>query len=252
MAQSMEIGSAAVMHVCMVLAFLCGSFTCGLFAEGEVWQLGKRYGHLLLIEGIALWFAYALYYSDFQFYAMFLSAFACGLQNALGTKYSSAVVRTVHMTGAITDIGSTLGGWVRLGSEAKDTWKLKFLVPLVVAYFTGCAGGAWMFPHIGYNAMIVPASIVTIFGLVYGLAQDSWMLKLMVPLVLAYLLGHFGGFYMGGASGAGGVSGYISFIVPAAFVTVVSLGVVYAMAKCLAGEEVVEDEEAPIKPYTPA
>ena len=53
------------------------------------------------------------------------AAFACGLQNALTTSYSGAVVRTTHLSGIITDIGNVLGMACR-GGGASDLWYLFF------------------------------------------------------------------------------------------------------------------------------
>ena len=38
-----------------------------------------------------------------------LVAAACGLQNAMCTSHFGAIIRTTHLTGTVTDIGSTLG-----------------------------------------------------------------------------------------------------------------------------------------------
>ena len=89
---------------------------------------------------------------------MFVNAFACGLQNALCTRWSGAVIRTTHLTGAATDIGNVLGDWVQRGPRAPDTWRLKFLVPLVVAYFGGGVWSAMLWMKMGYHSIVVPTA----------------------------------------------------------------------------------------------
>jgi uncharacterized membrane protein YoaK (UPF0700 family) len=148
-------------------SFVLGAFTTGLCGEGESWQIRRRYGVLMLMEAAALWLGYACYLSEAQTATMFINAFACGLQNAMGTRYSGAIVRTTHMTGAATDIGIVLGHVVRSGRKAKDAWKLKFLIPLVLFYFGGIVAGSVLFIYMDYAAITIPACSVGLVGLVY-------------------------------------------------------------------------------------
>ncbi|WP_156312572.1 DUF1275 family protein [Marinagarivorans algicola] len=56
-----------------------------------------------------------------------MASSACGLQNALITIYSGAVIRTTHTTGIFTDLGIMLGS--KLRGEPFDKRKaLLFLV----------------------------------------------------------------------------------------------------------------------------
>lgn len=65
-------------------------------------------------------------------------AFSCGVQNALCTTWSGAVIRTTHFTGIITDTGLVIGHWIRfkLGFHEKsepavDLWKLVLFIPIM-------------------------------------------------------------------------------------------------------------------------
>jgi uncharacterized membrane protein YoaK (UPF0700 family) len=51
------------------------------------------------------------------------ASLACGLQNALTTHFSSAVVRTTHVTGLLTDVGIILGRWIIRG-DTSLVWRL--------------------------------------------------------------------------------------------------------------------------------
>ena len=51
--------------------------------------------------------------SSGSFYGLLLASAACGLQNALATTYSGAIVRTTHVTGIFTDLGIMLGAIFR-------------------------------------------------------------------------------------------------------------------------------------------
>jgi uncharacterized membrane protein YoaK (UPF0700 family) len=63
---------------------------------------------------------------------LYFLAFACGIQNALCTTWSGAVVRTTHYTPTITDLGLVIGNWIRekIGWRRKeegtesDIWKI--------------------------------------------------------------------------------------------------------------------------------
>lgn len=51
-------------------------------------------------------------YDDCIYY-VWACALACGLQNALTSKYSGNVIRTTHLTGATTDLGIAFGHILR-------------------------------------------------------------------------------------------------------------------------------------------
>lgn len=63
---------------------------------------------------------------------LYFLAFACGIQNALCTTWSGAVIRTTHYTPTITDLGIVVGNWIRekLGWKRRregnesDIWKI--------------------------------------------------------------------------------------------------------------------------------
>jgi uncharacterized membrane protein YoaK (UPF0700 family) len=81
----------------------------------------------------------------------FLASAACGLQNAMATTYSGAVVRTTHVTGLFTDLGLHLGAVLR-GSPL-DARRLRLYVLLIAGFLTGSAAGTFAFQHWGYAAL---------------------------------------------------------------------------------------------------
>ncbi|KAI9145170.1 hypothetical protein BKA69DRAFT_1049725 [Paraphysoderma sedebokerense] len=119
----------------LVLSFMAGSFTSGFMIGNSKFQLGRKYGFALLIEAGALVLSYMLLRKEFVTGEL-LAAYACGLQNAMATSYSGAVLRTTHMTGICTDIGLILGQACSKRGTA-DTWKLKVFVPLFFGYVGG-------------------------------------------------------------------------------------------------------------------
>jgi uncharacterized membrane protein YoaK (UPF0700 family) len=91
--------------------------------------------------------------------AALLLCFMMGLQNALITKASDAIIRTTHVTGMVTDLGIELGKlfyWNR-HSEDQETPKvlanrpkMRILALLLAAFFGGGLAGAWGFAHWGF------------------------------------------------------------------------------------------------------
>jgi uncharacterized membrane protein YoaK (UPF0700 family) len=72
---------------------------------------------------------------------------AMGLQNAMFTTFSSAVVRTTHVTGIATDIGLVVGYSIRnhfLDRPYVDRWKLLIYVPIWTSFFVGGIIGGYI------------------------------------------------------------------------------------------------------------
>ncbi len=96
-----------------------------------------------------------------------LLCFMMGLQNAVITKISHAVIRTTHVTGIVTDIGIELGKYVyvnrhQIPGEPRvmaDRKRLRVLTMLLVAFLAGGVIGALGFRAIGYSATI-PLALV--------------------------------------------------------------------------------------------
>ena len=128
---------------------------------------------------------YYLYYSEFQDAVIFVNCFVCGLQNALGTMYGSAIIRTTHMTGAATDIGLGLGHILRSRkpiAAVGEAWKLRFFVPLVLMFIAGTTSGTLLFEWYDYHAIVIPATFVGALGAVYLIVCKALAYEPMSPL----------------------------------------------------------------------
>jgi uncharacterized membrane protein YoaK (UPF0700 family) len=85
-----------------------------------------------------------------------LLCFTMGLQNAMITKLSNAVIRTTHMTGIVTDIGIALGRIIFARSSGSDEEigpdiiALRLLASLIALFFAGGVVGAVGFKHVGF------------------------------------------------------------------------------------------------------
>ena len=111
----------------ILLSFLFGSTIAGYLLHGSTLKLGRHYDTALFLESvlllITLWFL-----SNGSFYGHFFASAACGLQNALATTYSGAVIRTTHVTGIFTDLGIMLGEFIRGNTIDKRKAKLFLIV----------------------------------------------------------------------------------------------------------------------------
>ncbi len=104
-----------------------------------------------------------------------LLCFSMGLQNAMITKISNAVIRTTHVTGIVTDIGIELGKLIywnrsseRLGEPivCADRQKLLLLISLLVLFCGGGIAGVFMFRHIGFAFTLPPAVTLALLAAV--------------------------------------------------------------------------------------
>jgi uncharacterized membrane protein YoaK (UPF0700 family) len=103
-----------------------------------------------------------------------LLCFLMGLQNAIITRISNAVIRTTHVTGIVTDIGIELGKmffWNRAVDKEDETYvranraKLLLLTNLLVMFFLGGCAGAFGFQLIGYMTMFFMAAALFLLAI---------------------------------------------------------------------------------------
>ncbi|GAB2657791.1 YoaK family protein [Arenimonas aestuarii] len=159
-------GGAALQLAGMVLAFVAGAALSGLLIQDSVLRLGRRYGIALTLEALLLAAAAPLFQRGL-FAGPLLAAGAIGLQNAMATTYSGAVVRTSHVSGMFTDLGIMLGHALRgLPLARRRLW---LCLVIISAFLAGGVAGAFAFAHAGYAALYLPAALTGGTGLAYGL-----------------------------------------------------------------------------------
>lgn len=155
-----------------VLAFLAGAATTALLINwAKRRSLRSRYALSLLLEAALLLLfglagAYLAEVREFLAPAtVLLLCYIMGLQNAIITKISGAVIRTTHVTGLSTDIGIELGKlfYVNRKSTSQPAVlanrdKLKLHAVLLSCFCVGGIVGAVGFKRIGFIATI-PLSV---------------------------------------------------------------------------------------------
>lgn len=155
----------------IIAAFVLGAFIAGFIVGDAKFKLGKSYGMLLLIESAALLLSF-LFLSNDQVYGEIFAAFACGAQNAMTSTYSGAVVRTTHMTGILSDIGSVCGQIFRPGTRA-ETWRLKVLIPLWLSFLFGGILGRLAYVAFRAYSILIPSFLVGFCGMAYLPLQNK-------------------------------------------------------------------------------
>lgn len=95
--------------------------------------------------------------------------FTMGLQNALVTRISQAVVRTTHLTGLFTDLGIELSQlfFYREKSQLSKLQKSIFLRMMIIScFFLGGITGGFLHLHFGLRTLMLPVGLL-LFALLY-------------------------------------------------------------------------------------
>jgi uncharacterized membrane protein YoaK (UPF0700 family) len=166
----------------ILTSFIFGAFLCGILIDKNQVHFGGKSAYGLAMVGnslliVASWAAHP------HCTGMYFLAAASGLQNAMCTSHFGAVVRTTHVTGTVTDIGSTSGRMVMILLRKRckpsklnvvekaeievDLKKLFVLLPLLFGFWIGCVCGAYLEDWFHTYALFVPAAFTGTFGLIY-------------------------------------------------------------------------------------
>lgn len=175
-----DFSSARIGALWMILFFL-GAFTCSLWIHRSVkWS---RFSYVLpigveVIILAAVGFIGSHVHDVLSHVVWFAGAllFAMGLQNAMVSVVSGAVVRTSHLTGMFTDLGIELSLLMRTAKNARQQLRQKILLRLVIIGFflLGGIAGGFLFTYLSYSTFYIPASILIIASL-----YDVFRVRLM-------------------------------------------------------------------------
>ncbi len=156
--------SLAVNALAVIASFFTGCVISAMVIRQEALRLGRRYGAVLIVESACLWAAWWLLRQD-RCAGECAAALACGLQNAMVSNYSGAVVRTTHMTGMVTDLGIALGQTLR-GAHV-DRRRAGLYALLVAGFVGGGIAGSFGYLRLGLATLAIPASVTGLVGLGY-------------------------------------------------------------------------------------
>jgi uncharacterized membrane protein YoaK (UPF0700 family) len=150
----------------VLVSFLLGASFAGILLHDSTLKLGRHYDTALVLEALLL-IASAWLLISGSFYGHFLASAACGLQNALATTYSGAIIRTTHVTGIFTDLGLMIGARVR--GEPLDKRKAKLFVYIISGFICGGTLGASFYAYVQFFSLLLPAFACAVMAAVYRL-----------------------------------------------------------------------------------
>jgi uncharacterized membrane protein YoaK (UPF0700 family) len=166
---------ATALHVAALIgSFVAGTVISGFFIQDSTLQLDHRYSAVLLMESLLLFIAVP-FFKHHSAVGLYAAACASGIQNAMVSTYSGAVIRTTHVSGMFTDLGISLGHALRgLPVNVKRVW-LSFLV--ISGFLCGGIFGARAFRVINYGALLFPATLAAVVSIAYAVYRARWTRK---------------------------------------------------------------------------
>ena len=163
--------AAEVIHLLLIMgSFVLGAAYSGLVIGNVALQLGRRYSLVLMTESVLLFVAMYLLNEGSLMGHIFASA-ACGLQNAMTTTYSGAVVRTTHVSGLFTDLGVALG--LRLRGQKANARRITLYCILIAGFITGGILGGLLFARFMFSAILVPCILTAFVAVSYWVFLQS-------------------------------------------------------------------------------
>jgi uncharacterized membrane protein YoaK (UPF0700 family) len=159
-------GPGALHFAAVLGSFVAGTVLSGFIIQDSTLKLGRRYGVALLLESILFCIAVPLLNSD-NIIGIYAASCACGLQNAMMSTYSGAVIRTTHISGMFTDLGIFLGHTLR--GLPVDSRRLRLCFLVISGFLVGGIVGAIAFHRLSYSALFIPAGLTAITSIAYGI-----------------------------------------------------------------------------------
>lgn len=165
-------GSSIGLFAALIGAFLLGGVVAAAIVGDQGFRWSRRYGWVLMLEACFLVGAWADMHNAWDSGAhrdigrgSVWAAFACGLQNAITTTFSGAVIRTTHTTGLLTDIGVVIGTALFHPKQGrKHLWKLSVFIPLYVAFMIGGCVAVLGHRTMGERGFLVLAGLLFVGG----------------------------------------------------------------------------------------
>jgi uncharacterized membrane protein YoaK (UPF0700 family) len=171
--------AASMSALSLVLAFFAGCIAASLLLQADNVRVSLRYCLALAAEAaLLLGFVFiaglsrATHPRILDAQAALLCT-AMGMQNALVTRLSGAVVRTTHLTGIVTDLGIEAVRWyrwyhARLLSPVRPSQpprqppdgRITLLLAITGSFVVGAAAGAVLTARASRWAMCLPAAAV--------------------------------------------------------------------------------------------
>lgn len=152
---------SAFLMLAYVVCFILGA-TCTTVAIllARKYHLNSQYALPIFLEALVI-IAFSLLwvFADIKIsYFICILCFLMGLQNALITKASSAIIRTTHISGMATDLGIEIGRYIFLKNKSDITSNIinaKRHAFIICAFFVGGVIGAVGVKLVGVYAFFI-------------------------------------------------------------------------------------------------
>ena len=146
----------------VALAFVAGAAVSGAVIPVDPLRLGQRQSAVLTGVAVLLLVAQRCFEQGSALALPFAAA-ACGLQNAMTTSYSGAVVRTSHVSGMFTDLGIALGHALR--RTPVQPRRLLLCSVVIAGLLAGGVVAALALARVGYYALLIPVALTAALAL---------------------------------------------------------------------------------------
>lgn len=155
---------AVLFLILIIISYVVGSSFSGYILGNSHFKIGRRYGIPLSLVTIFIVLCW-LFIPYFPRYALLWACCAMGVQNAMVSHYRGAIIRTTHLSGVLTDLGLSLGHWLK----GLQTEKKKIILHLLIflGFIIGSIVAAFSYPYLQLAAFLVPAALSLLLTLVY-------------------------------------------------------------------------------------
>lgn len=167
------ISDAVTKLVVAMVGFILGASAAGFFIHHPTLEISRPYGRSVMAIGGMLLLAHFVFV-PVPLLAIGLASAACGLQNALATHFRGMVLRSTHLTGLMTDLGSNLG--MRLRGHQIPVWKITVPAMLVLSFFGGAVFGSMVIVWCHRPFLLLLGSLYIAGGLGWSIAK-----RLLLP-----------------------------------------------------------------------
>lgn len=168
----LSLSAAALNLIAAAASFVFGAAVAGFFIHHPGIEFSRPYGRAVIAIGTLLIAAHCAFLK-IPVLSICLAGIACGLQNALATHYRGMILRTTHVTGLLTDLGTNLG--MKLRGHQVAGWKLMVPTLLVLSFFTGAVFGSTLVIFLNWPAIPIIASFYLAGGAGWSIYKHLYL-----------------------------------------------------------------------------
>lgn len=171
---SHQVTRTALQLLLAMIGFLLGAMTAGFAIHHPNLEISRPYGRAVMAIGLCLLLSHFCLLQR-PLLAIGLASYACGFQNALATHYRGMILRTTHITGLLTDLGTNVG--MKLRGHSIAWWKMVIPLCLVGSFFIGAVMGALLVLQGSYPFLLVTAFLYLFGGASWTIYKHLWLSK---------------------------------------------------------------------------